>query len=152
MVSFEVGKEIEKDIFRLVTWVGQRKNSESLWGVEPQTFGSRAPVLYHRCSMVREIYYEVHMTRFLHTVRISNVDSFMFVNSKGKMVSFERGKEIEKGVPVFVTTVGQRKNSESPWGIEPQTLVTLVCFDRTSTALYSTCKAPIVSGVVEEGV
>ena len=47
--------------------------------------------------MVREIYYEVHM----HTVRISNVDSFMFVNSIGKMVSFERGKEIEKGVPVL---------------------------------------------------
>ena len=25
----------------------------------------------------------------------------MFVNSIGKMVSFERGKEIEKGVPVL---------------------------------------------------
>ena len=51
--------------------------------------------------MVREIYYEVHMTRFLHTVRISNVDNVMFVNSIGKMVSFERGKETEKGVPVL---------------------------------------------------
>ena len=29
MVSFELGKEIEKDVFRLVTSVGQRKNSES---------------------------------------------------------------------------------------------------------------------------
>ena len=29
MVSFELGKEIEKDVFRLVTNVGQRKNSES---------------------------------------------------------------------------------------------------------------------------
>ena len=28
MVSFELGKEIEKDVFRLVTSVGQRKNSE----------------------------------------------------------------------------------------------------------------------------
>ena len=27
MVSFELGKEIEKDVFRLVTTVGQRKNS-----------------------------------------------------------------------------------------------------------------------------
>ena len=27
MVSFELGKEIEKDAFRLVTSVGQRKNS-----------------------------------------------------------------------------------------------------------------------------
>ena len=30
MVSFELGKEIEKDVFRHVTSVGQRKNSESL--------------------------------------------------------------------------------------------------------------------------
>ena len=28
MVSFELGKEIERDVFRLVTSVGQRKNSE----------------------------------------------------------------------------------------------------------------------------
>ena len=35
MVSFELGKEIEKDVFHLVTSVEQRKNSESLWGIEP---------------------------------------------------------------------------------------------------------------------
>ena len=29
MVSFELGKEIKKDVFRLVTSVGKRKNSES---------------------------------------------------------------------------------------------------------------------------
>ena len=29
MESFELSKEIEKDVFRLVTSVGQRKNSES---------------------------------------------------------------------------------------------------------------------------
>ena len=36
-------------IFRLVTSVGHRKNSESPWGIEPQTFGFRAPIsmLYH---------------------------------------------------------------------------------------------------------
>ena len=33
--------------FRLVTSVGQRKNSESSRGIEPQTFGFRAPMLYH---------------------------------------------------------------------------------------------------------
>ena len=27
MVSFELGKELKKDVFRLVTSVGQRKNS-----------------------------------------------------------------------------------------------------------------------------
>ena len=30
MVSFKLGEEIEKDVFRLVTSLGQRKNSESL--------------------------------------------------------------------------------------------------------------------------
>ena len=47
MVSFKLGKDIKKDVFRLVTSVGQRKNSESPWGIEPQTFGFRAPMLYH---------------------------------------------------------------------------------------------------------
>ena len=51
---------------------------------------------------MRKIYYEVHITRFLHTVRISHVDSVMSVNSIGKMVSFELGKEIEKDVPVLL--------------------------------------------------
>ena len=36
--------EIEKDVFFcLVKSVGQRKNSESPWGIEPQTFRFRAP-------------------------------------------------------------------------------------------------------------
>ena len=29
MVNFELGKDIEKDVFHLVTSAGQRKNSES---------------------------------------------------------------------------------------------------------------------------
>ena len=52
--------------------------------------------LSHRDSMVSEVYYEVHMTRVLHTVRISNVDSVMLVNRIRGMASFELGKEIEK--------------------------------------------------------
>ena len=47
MVSFELGKEIEEDVFRLVTSVGQIKNSESPRGKEPQAFGFRALMLYH---------------------------------------------------------------------------------------------------------
>ena len=34
------------------------------------------------------------------------------------MISFKLGKEIEKGVFHLVTSVGQRENSESPWGIK----------------------------------
>ena len=52
--------------------------------------------LSHRDSTVSEVYYEVHMTRVLHTARISNVDSVMFVNRVREMASFELGKEIEK--------------------------------------------------------
>ena len=36
--------------------------------------------LSHRESTVSEVYYEVHMTRVLHTARISNVDSVLFVD------------------------------------------------------------------------
>ena len=35
MASFEFGKEIEKEVFCLVTSVGQRKNSESPRAIEP---------------------------------------------------------------------------------------------------------------------
>ena len=41
---------------------------------------SDAQLLSHRDSTVSEVYYEVHMTRVLHTARISNVDSVMFVD------------------------------------------------------------------------
>ena len=40
----------------------------------------RSDALSHRDSTVSEVYYEVHMTRVLHTARISNVDSVMFVD------------------------------------------------------------------------
>ena len=51
--------------------------------MEPYTFGFcalilRVPLNYID-SMLREVYYEGHMTCILHTARISNVDSVMFV-------------------------------------------------------------------------
>ena len=30
--------------------VVQRKNSQSSWGIEPQTLGFRAPLLFHRAT------------------------------------------------------------------------------------------------------
>ena len=77
--------------------------------------------LSHKDSTVSEVYYKFHMTRVLHTARISNVDGVMFVIRIRDLVSFELGKEIEKDVFLFVTSVGKRKTSESPRGIEPQT-------------------------------
>ena len=41
---------------------------------------SDALPLSHTDSTVSEVYFEVHMTRVLHTARISNVDSVMFVD------------------------------------------------------------------------
>ena len=41
---------------------------------------SDALPLSHRDSTASEVYFEVHMTRVLHTARISNVDSVMFVD------------------------------------------------------------------------
>ena len=65
MVSFELGKEIEKDVFCHVTSVGQRKNSES--GMRNRTSNLRIPrldalPLSHEDSTVSDIYDEVHMT------------------------------------------------------------------------------------------
>ena len=107
-VSFYFGKEIQKDVCRLVTSVGYRKNSESPWGNEPQTFGFRAPMFYHweTDSTVNEVYYEVHMTCVLHTVHTRYMT--------WERVSFELGKGKEKDVFRLVTSVGQSKHSESP--------------------------------------
>ena len=48
-----------------------------------------------------------HLKCILHTARISNVDSVMFVNRIREMASFELGKEIKKDVLHLVTSVGQ---------------------------------------------
>ena len=80
--------------------------------------------LSHGDSTLSKAYYEVHMTHVLHTAMSSNVNSIMFVNRIREMVSFEFGKEIEKEVFCLVTSVGQRKNSESPRAIEPHIQLT----------------------------
>ena len=41
--KFELGKEIERDAFRLVKSEGQRKDSESPRGIQPQIFVSIPP-------------------------------------------------------------------------------------------------------------
>ena len=50
--------------------------------------------LSHRDSTVREVYYEVHMTRVLHTARISSVDSVMFVDRNGRDGKLNRCKHM----------------------------------------------------------
>ena len=47
--NFELGKEIKKDVFFLYCHERgtKKKNLASPWGMEPQIFGFRAPMLYH---------------------------------------------------------------------------------------------------------
>ena len=55
-------------------WVPMRNRTSDLW-----ISHSDALPLSHRDSMVSEVCYKVHMTCTLHTARISNVNSIMFV-------------------------------------------------------------------------
>ena len=101
MVSFELGKEIEKDVYCLVTSVGQKQ----IFGPHEESNISPSDSAF-QCSTTERSQYEVHMTRILHTARISKVDSVMFVNRIREMVSFELAKEIERDVFRLVTSVG----------------------------------------------
>ena len=74
-----------------------------------QILQSNAPKLSQQDSVVSKAYLE-DMTHILHTARISNVHSIMFVNRLTEMVSFELSEEIEKDVLCLVMSIGQRKN------------------------------------------
>ena len=82
--NFKTVLKLRKMFFRLVTSVGQRKilspHEES--NLRPSDLRSDALPLSHKDSSVSGVYYEVLMTRVLHTARISNVDSVMFLTEK----------------------------------------------------------------------
>ena len=119
MVSFELDEELRKMFFRLVTSVGWRKilspHEES--NLRPSDLRSDALPLSHQDSSMSEIYYEVLITRVLHTARISNVDSVMFLIEIVEMVSFELDEELRKMFFLSCHKRGIKKNSESPWRI-----------------------------------
>ena len=81
--------------FRLVTSVGYRKilspREES--NLRTSDLCSDALPLSHKDSLVSKVYYEVFITRVLHTARIRNVDSVMFLIEIVEMVSFELVEE-----------------------------------------------------------
>ena len=80
MVSFKIGKEKEKGVFRLVTIVGQRKKfpmknrTSNLKPSALRCFTTEPQRLYGKQFPSRSSY----MTCVLHTARISNVVSVMF--------------------------------------------------------------------------
>ena len=95
-----------KGVSRLVTSMGQRENEKSNLGpsdsalqcsaTEPQRlYGKRGPLQ------------SSYMTHVLHTAKISDIYSVMFVTRTRKMVNFELRKEIEKDVFRLVTSMGQ---------------------------------------------
>ena len=101
--------------FRLVTSVGQRKilspHEES--NLRPSDLRSDALPLSHKDTSMSEVYYEVLITRVLHTARINNVDSVMFLIEIVEMLSFELGEEDSSwGLRIFLypTLVTRRKN------------------------------------------
>ena len=81
-----------------------------------------------RDSTVSEVYQKVHMTRVLHTARISNVDGVMFVIGIRDMVSFELGKETKKDVFLLDTSVGKSLSPHEESNLRPSdSTLTVVC-------------------------
>ena len=76
-------------------------------GIEPQSID--ALPLSHKDFMVSEVYYEVRKTRVSHTAKITNVDSFLFVNRMRQMESFELGTEIEKDLSLFLSSCHEKR-------------------------------------------
>ena len=76
------------------------------WDKNKSNRTSHLRILRSNALPLSEVNYEVHMTRVLHTARISKVDSVMFVNRIREIVSFELAKEIERDVFRLVTSVG----------------------------------------------
>ena len=61
--------------------------------LRPSDLCSDALPLSHKDSLLSEVYYEVLITHVLHTARIRNVDSVMFLIEIVEMVSFELSEE-----------------------------------------------------------
>ena len=69
IISFELGKEIKKDVF---SSYHERGTKEKIL-IPPEESSLRPSDSALRDSTVSEVYYVVHMTHVLHTARISNI-------------------------------------------------------------------------------
>ena len=106
-IGLKITWAIKKDFFHLIMSAGQRSPHEesnlrpldfALWcstTERQRLYGERGPL------------WSSHLKCILHTARISNVDSVMFVNRIREMASFELGKEIKEDVFRLVMSVGQ---------------------------------------------
>ena len=73
------GKKLEKDVFCLITSEEQRKNSESPWGIEPQTFGFCASMLYHWAT--ETLWWARPITKFIYDT-VPEVHSHQWQNEQ----------------------------------------------------------------------
>ena len=110
MLSFELGKEMEKDVLRLVTSVGQIKKNLSPHeesNLRPSDspllcFTSEPQRLYGGRGLLRSSY------ETLHTARIYNVDSVMFVNNvHGDSEFFSWSHARDKTKNIFLYSTGE---------------------------------------------
>ena len=84
MVSFELGKEIENDIFSILSRAWDREKIQSPHeesNLRPSDSALRCSTTEPQRLHGERVCYEVHITRVLHTARISNIDSIMFVDN-----------------------------------------------------------------------
>ena len=100
MVSFELGKEVKKDVFSLVTSSGQRKTSESPWGIKPQNFGFCSLMLYH--WVTESLWWVRSILKFLSWF-LMGTQILSHAPNKTK-TSFSSSTEILKGAAVCSTT------------------------------------------------
>ena len=71
--------KIKKDVFSSCHERGTKKN---FWVPNESPFVLRCSTTEPQRLFDERVYYEVLMTRVLHTARISNVDSVMFLTEK----------------------------------------------------------------------
>ena len=84
---------------------GARNRTTDLRSPRSDALQTKPQRLYGEQGPLRSSY----MTRVLHTAKISNVDSIMFINRIRKIVGFELVKEIEKDVFVLSRTLNKEK-------------------------------------------
>ena len=109
---------VKKDVFSSCHERGIKKDTDSSWGIEPQTFGIalRCSTTEPQDSSVSEVYYEVLITRVLHTARISNVDSVMFLTGR---VSLELRNGPRSPKSLCGSVVEHRSANPKVWGSIP---------------------------------
>ena len=74
-INTNLGQRIKKDVFCLVVNMGQKKNSESLWGIKPQASWGRRIFLCPTLAMRRKTSFFISLTSSKFIISL-----FLFTN------------------------------------------------------------------------